>query len=231
MGEWMDIEPAGNRAYLAVPEGGAGAGVLVLHAWWGLTPVFTGVCDRLAANGFVALAPSLYPDGATTDAIPEAEKLVATYEQRDPEAMERLALAGLDRLRGLPAAADAPAGVIGFSLGAYWGLRLSQTRPAEVGAVVAVYGASDGDFANARAAYLGHVAEHDPYEPLEGMRDLEAQLRAAGREATFHVYPGTGHWFVEPNRPDAYDAAAAELVWERTLTFLRMHLARTPAVP
>ncbi len=46
-----------------------------------------------------------------------------------------------------------------------------------------------------------------------------------GREVTFHVYPGTGHWFVEPNQPDAYNAAAAELVWDRTLAFLKAQLA------
>jgi dienelactone hydrolase len=54
---------------------------------------------------------------------------------------------------------------------------------------------------------------------------LEAKIRAAEREVTFHVYPGTGHWFVEPNRPDVYNAAAAELVWERTLAFLHARLA------
>jgi len=53
---------------------------------------------------------------------------------------------------------------------------------------------------------------------------LEAKIRAAGREVTFHVYPGTSHWFVEPNRSE-YDAAAAELAWERTLAFLHDGLA------
>jgi carboxymethylenebutenolidase len=37
---------------------------------------------------------------------------------------------------------------------------------------------------------------------------------------TFYRYPGTGHWFCEPDRTDAYDPTAAELAWERTLTFL-----------
>lgn len=210
MGEWLQGGLAGNRAYLAVPEGGTGVGVLVLHAWWGLTSVFTDVCDRLAADGYVALAPSLYADGATTASIAEAEAVVQ---------------AAADQLRGLPAVTGAQIGVIGLSLGAYWALHLSQVRPDDVSAVVAVYGTDDGDYTTARAAYLGHFAEHDDFEPLEAVRALEARIRAAGREVTFHVYPGTGHWFVEPNRPDVYNAAAAELVWERTLGFLTARLA------
>jgi carboxymethylenebutenolidase len=222
VGEWLQVGATGNRAYLAVPERGTGAGVLVLHAWWGLTPVFTDASDRLAAAGFVALAPSLYPDGATAATIAEAEALRDAYD----EAAEAPAvvLAAAEQLRGLPTVTGAQVGVIGFSLGAYWALQLSQVRPDDVGAVVAVYGTDDGDYGTARAAYLGHFAEHDDFEPLEAVRALETRIRAAGREVTFHVYPDTGHWFVEPNRPDVYDAAAAELVWERTLAFLGARL-------
>src|SRR5690349_12760561 len=72
MGKWMQIGPTDRRAYLATPESGSGPGVLVLHAWWGLTEVFPDVCDRLAAAGFVALAPDLYANGATTNSIAEA---------------------------------------------------------------------------------------------------------------------------------------------------------------
>ena len=74
-------------------------------------------------------------------------------------------------------------------------------RPDDVGAVVVFYGTDDGDYSTARAAYLGHFAEHDDFEPLEAVRALEERIRAAGREVTFHIYPGTGHWFVEPNQP------------------------------
>jgi carboxymethylenebutenolidase len=224
VGEWLQIGPAGNRAYLAVPERGTGAGVLVLHAWWGLTPVFTDVCDRLAAHGYLALAPSLYADGAATASIAEAEALVAAHDS-EPAVAEGIVLAALDQLRGLPAVTGVPVAVIGFSMGAYWALNLSQARPDDVGAVVAVYGSDGGDYGTARAAYLGHFAEHDDFEPLEAVRALESRIRAAGRDVTFHVYPGTGHWFVEPNRPDAYNAAAAELVWDRTLAFLKARLA------
>jgi carboxymethylenebutenolidase len=223
MGEWLQIGPAGNRAYLAVPERGSGAGVLVLHAWWGLTSVFTDVCDRLAAEGYVALAPSLYADGATAATIAEAEALRDAHDEAvEAEAVVR---AALEQLRGSPAVTGAPLGVIGFSMGAYWALHLSQARPDDVGAVVAVYGSDGGDYSTARAAYLGHFAENDDYEPLEAVRALESRIRTAGCEVTFHVYPGTGHWFVEPNRPDAYNAEAAELVWDRTLAFLQARLA------
>jgi carboxymethylenebutenolidase len=206
VGEWVHVEPTGNRAYLAVPESGTGAGMLVLHAWWGLTSVFTDVCDR-----------------ATAATITEAEALRDAHDE--PTVVEPVVLAAAEQLRGLPAVTGTKIGVIGFSLGAYWALHLSQVRPDDVGVVVTIYGTDDGDYSTARAAYLGHFAEHDDFEPLEAVRALEESIRAAGREVTFHVYPGTGHWFVEPNQPDVYDAAAAELVWDRTLAFLEARLA------
>jgi carboxymethylenebutenolidase len=220
LGTWLEDGPGGNRAYLATPESGSGPGVLVLHAWWGLTDVFTGVCDRLAAAGFTALAPGLYANGATTDSIAEAEKLVAAHDSASDVAAAAV-LAGVAHLRELT---GAPIGVIGFSLGAYWALWASQQRPDDVVAVVPVYGTSDGDVGSATAAYLGHFAERDDFEPLEGVRALERAIRDAGREVDFHVYPGTGHWFVEPNRTDVYDPAAAALVWERTLAFFTAKL-------
>jgi carboxymethylenebutenolidase len=222
VGESLHVGPAGNRAYLAVPERGAGAGVLVLHAWWGLTSVFTDVCDRLAAAGYVALAPSLFPGGATAATIAEAEALVDAHDRAPAEA-EAVVQAAAEQLRGLAAVTGAQIGVIGYSMGAYWALHLSQVRPDHVGTVAVFYGTDDGDYSTARAAYLGHFAERDDFEPLEAVRALEEKIRAAGREVTFHVYPGTGHWFVEPNRPE-YDAEAADLVWERTLAFLKARL-------
>src|SRR5437764_12941437 len=67
-------------AYLAIPEHGSGPGVLVLHAWWGLTEPFRQVCDRLAESGFVALAPDLYR-GKTAATVEEAQALGAALNQ------------------------------------------------------------------------------------------------------------------------------------------------------
>ena len=223
MSEWLQIGPTDNRAYLATPESGTGPGVLVLHAWWGLTEVFTDACDRLAAAGFVALAPDLYANGATTDSIAEAEQLISGHDSAPGETKAALQ-AAVDYLLDSAAVTGKMIGAIGFSMGAYWALQLSQTRPDAVSAVVSFYGTDDGDYVTAQAAYLVHFAEQDDYEPLEAVQSLEARIRAAGRDVTVYTYPGTNHWFVEPNRPDVYNAGAAELAWERTLAFLKAQL-------
>jgi len=216
--DWIDLEDA--RGYVAAPSGG-GPGVLVLHAWWGLTPVFTRLCDRLAEAGFVALAPDLY-QGRTANTIDEAKALL---KQRDDEAAQAAASAAVETLRQHPAVkAPKGLGAIGFSMGAGWAALLSAQRPADLAAVVLFYGASDADFTKARAAYQGHFAVPDDWEPKEYVDAMEQAMRSAGREVSLHFYPGAGHWFFEDNRPDAYQPEAAALAWTRTLEFLRSHL-------
>ena len=110
--------------------------------------------------------------------------------------------------------------MIGFSLGAYYALQLSGTDPERVRNVILFYGTGDGDFDRSQASYLAHFAENDPYEPAEARQWLESALKAANRPATFYLYEGVGHWFFEPDRTDAYNVAAADLAWERTIAFL-----------
>jgi carboxymethylenebutenolidase len=129
----------------------------------------------------------------------------------------------LEHLLHHPARRGEGVGAIGFSMGAAWALELAW-RP-ELRAVTLFYGAGEADFAAARAAFLGHFAADDPWEPQEYVDQMEAAMRAAGREVTLHLYPGAGHWFFEEDRPDAYLPEAAALAWERTLAFLREKLA------
>ena len=56
------------------------------------------------------------------------------------------------------------------------------------------------------------------------MLDLEKSLMSAGRSVKFYTYPGTGHWFFESDRKDAYNAAASDLAWKRSVDFLRTTL-------
>lgn len=222
----FDTQAGPGTAYLATPESGHGPGVELLHAWWGLTDFFKGLADRLAAEGFVTIAPDLYGNGATADTIPEAEQLV--NNERYQDTLQR-AQGAMDYLLVQTTAKGDRVGVIGFSFGGAYAAMLSMLRP-EVAATVLFYGGADvpaykSDFASrANGAFLGHFAQHDEYEPEEAVPQTEDQLRKAGREATFYVYPGTGHWFFEDNRPDAYNDAAARLAWQRTIDFLHSKL-------
>jgi carboxymethylenebutenolidase len=69
------------------------------------------------------------------------------------------------------------------------------------------------------------MAETDVYESQSDVEQLQKSLAAADRPATFYTYPGTTHWFFEQDREKAYVASAAELAWNRTIAFLREHLA------
>lgn len=205
--------------YLAVPASGKGRPVLVLHAWWGLNATLKSFCERLAEAGFAVFAPDLY-HGKVTDQIAEAEKLVAALDGKVDQARAELA----DAIRFLKERAgsdDAGIAVIGFSLGAFHALDLSVNAPEAVRSVVLFYGTGPGDYGQSKAEYLGHFAEVDDFEPPSNVDWLEEALRAAGRPVTFHTYPGTGHWFFEADRAQAYNAAAAALAWDRTIAFLK----------
>jgi carboxymethylenebutenolidase len=204
--------------YLAVPKSGKGPGVLVLHAWWGLNNTLKAFCDRLAESGFVAFAPDLY-HGKVADTIPGAEALSSALDANHLQAQAEI----LEAARFLNDRTSQPEhglAVIGFSLGAYYALDLSAADPEHIHSVVVFYGTGPADFTKSRAAYLGHFARNDPYEPPSNVDELEASLKGAGRPVTFHRYPDVGHWFFEPDRTDAYNEAAARLAWERTGAFL-----------
>lgn len=203
--------------YLALPKKGSGPGVLVLHAWWGLNDVIRGVCDRLAASGFVAFAPDLY-HGAVASTIDGAKNLMSRLSEETARADLAKAIAGL---KAHPALRGTRRGVVGFSMGASWALELAKERPGEFAAIVLFYGTGETDLAKADTALLGHFAEKDEFEATDWVEEFEKRVRGRLKEVTLHTYPGTGHWFFEEDRTDAYNAAAAALAWKRTIQFLK----------
>lgn len=212
----FNVNGQSSAGYLALPEQRNAPGVLVLHAWWGLNSVFKKLCDRLAAEGFVAFAPDLN-NGKVAKTVEEAKQLMSELPFEGKEAVVTAATAFL---RSRPEVRKEALSSIGFSMGASWLLALAYARPADVGKMVLFYGSGGDDFSKIQAEILGHFAGEDEWEPIDEVRAMEAAMHAAGLKVTFHFYPNTLHWFFEEDRPE-YDPQAARLAWTRTLEFLR----------
>jgi len=221
-GSMVEFKTEGRpgKAYLVSPEKPRG-GVLVLHAWWGLNDFFKSFANRLASQGFLALAPDLY-DGPLAKSVEEAKDL---HSKLDDKRVKTIVLGAADYLRVDPSIHGRRIGVVGFSMGAAWSLLLSTLKPESVGAVVVFYGSYPIDFSKSSASYLGHFSPSDEWEPMGDVRATEEKIRGAGRDVSFHFYPGTKHWFVEENRPVEYNRDAADLAWERTIEFLNNKLS------
>lgn len=222
---------AGGQAfsgYLALPAGHPRYGVVVLHSWWGLTPFFREMCDKLSSEGFATFAPDLN-HGQIAGTIEEAKTLM---NDRDFGKTQSAVLGSVEvlreRLKGAAATSARvpvqPLGVIGFSMGASWALVLASQAPDQISCAVLYYGVEGVEFSKVRASFLGHFAEDDEWTPIRWAQQMEADMQEAGLEARFYSYPGVGHWFCEADRPEAYYPAAAQLAWERTIQFLHDHL-------
>lgn len=210
------------RAYLCVPAGGHGPGVVVVQEWWGLVDSIRDVCDRLAREGFVALAPDLYRGQSATE--PDAaSRLMLGLEI--PRAVSDLA-AAVTALQNHAAVDGARVGCIGFCMGGQLAL-CAAASDARIAAVVDCYGIHPKaafDASSLRAAVFGIFAENDAFVPAASARALEAELRRAGVRARFHFYVGVQHAFMNDSRPDVYDAASAAEAWNELLAFLRAEL-------
>jgi carboxymethylenebutenolidase len=193
-----------------------GPSVLLLHEWFGLTPSFEAYADALNHEGFTVLVPDLY-DGVVAKDIDDAERLSGALDKDRMMRMLRAAAAHLTdnwhpRL-----------GTVGFSLGAMASMTLAQVLPVE--ATVIYYGTGDANPDRWHGSLLGHFASTDEFEDLAWVRSSFQTFSDAGIEAELQVYEGTGHWFANRDVPDAYEPAAAQLAWTRTVDFLRHHLA------
>jgi len=214
------------EGYIAMPPSGRGPGVVVMQEWWGLVPWIKSMADRIAAEGYVALVPDLY-HGQTSLEPDEAGKLMMGMKMED--AAKDMAGA-IDFLKSHDATTD-KIGDIGFCMGGGLSLFAATIRPLD--ACVSYYGVLAGatpDFTKLAGPVLGHYAEDDGWASPEVARALEQQIRDAGKDVEFHIYPGAKHAFMNPG-PEAvkagggYNEAAAETSWQRTLDFFKKHLS------
>jgi carboxymethylenebutenolidase len=120
-------------------------------------------------------------------------------------------------------------GATGFCMGGGLALMAACLRPDAISAVAPFYGGMRPDtvieWDNLAAVVEGHYAETDRGTAApEAVKELEATLRAKGKNATFHVYPGTQHAFFNDTRPEVYDAEVSQVAWDRMLALFRAHL-------
>lgn len=209
-----------TSAYLATPGAGKGPGVIVLQEWWGLVQHIKNVCDRLAAEGFTALAPDLY-HGKTASEPDEAGKLFMALNIQQAEKDLRGAatyLAGHS--------STAKLGAVGFCMGGQLALFAATVNPS-VGACVNFYGIHPNvkpDYSKLSGPVLGLFAEKDASVNPTAARAVDVAIKGVGKSSEIHIYPNVGHAFFNDERPDAYNKAAADDAWRRTLAFFRQHL-------
>lgn len=212
------------HGYLSAPAE-PGPGVIVIQEWWGLTDQIVAVCDSLAREGFVALAPDLY-GGATTHDADEAGRLMA---ELPVEHAARDLGGAVDFLLGQDAVEGDAVGAVGFCMGGGFVVVLAAQQGDRIGAAVPYYAVAnydDIDLGGVTAPVLGHFGETDDFAPPAQVAALRERLDAAGAPNDLRIHEGAGHAFANPeNAFGTYDEALADQAWADTIEFLDTHLA------
>jgi carboxymethylenebutenolidase len=206
--------------YLATPASGKGPGVLVIQEWWGLVGHIKNVCDRFAAEGFTALAPDMY-HGKTADEPDSAGKLFMALNIGQAEKDLKGAATYLTEH-----SATKKLGAIGFCMGGQLALFAATLNPS-IGATVDFYGVHPNvkpDYSKLSGPVLGIFAEKDSFVTPTAARAVDVAIKGAGKQSEIHIYPGVDHAFFNDENKGAYNKAAADDAWRRTLAFFRTNL-------
>jgi len=212
----------GVRAYLARLKGHEKRpGVVVIHENQGLSPHIEDVNRRIAAEGFLSLAPdALTPLGGSPR---DLDKAIELTKALDGQATLENYLAAVQYLKTHTGSTGKVA-VIGFC----WGGRMANlvaVNAPDLSAAVPFYGLQppSDDVSKIKAALLLHYAGLD--EKINaGIPAYEAALKKAGITYQIFMYPGAQHAFHNDAKPDRYHKEAARLAWKRTIEFLNQKL-------
>lgn len=204
-------------AYVAGPEN-AGAAVLVVHDWFGITDMTHGVVERLGALGYRALAVDLY-GGQSADNHKDAWNLMSNLDTALATGVIASALENLKSAEGNIA-------TLGFSMGGKHAFLAALAHPNAVSAVIVCYGETINDtaaLANLQAPVLVIGGGQD--EPGT-IYQFAQTMESIGKSAEVYVYPGAGHAFAQKlfNKGKNYNESATEMMWTLAESFLERHL-------
>ncbi|MBB02094.1 MAG: dienelactone hydrolase family protein [Planctomyces sp.] len=210
------------KGLLARPaKGNKFPAVVVIHENRGLNPYIEDVARRLAAAGFLALAPdALTPLGGYPGTDDEGRAMQA---KRDREEMVADFMAAA-KLLDDHELSTGKVGAVGFCFGGGVVYQLAVRLPDVIDAGVPFYGSQpdQADVSKIQAPLLIHNAENDR-RILAGAPAFEAEMKKQGKEFKAYVYPGVNHGFHNDTTP-RFDKAAAELAWDRTIEFFNKNL-------
>ncbi len=224
-------------AYLSVPEGmGPFPGMVVIHHAPGVDQFIREHADRLAGEGYVALAPDLFH--RITDEMVEQTGRSKRDQLSDPDIVADVN-AAVDYLRSHPSVDGDRLGITGFCMGgrvvwlaACTNPHFKAVVPYYGGNILVPWGAEDTPpFAKAdgiNCPMLFHFGEIDANPSQADMRTLDDELTRLGKEHRFYSYPDADHAFMNPYMPERYHRLSAELAWARTREFLAEMLQAAP---
>jgi len=219
------VEGESVTGYLAMPEGVSDSipGIIVIHEWWGLNDNIRTMTERLAGEGYAALAVDLY-QGSVAETPDEARSLVQSALENPDLLNQNL----LEAHNYLETELNAPATAsIGWCFGGTWSLNTALLLPETLDAAVIYYGGgivTDSETLEAlQMPIQGHFGEIDSNPSLATVRDFESTLDSLGKNAGIYIYGSADHAFANPSGT-RYNEEAAELSWKRTLEFLQYHL-------
>ena len=223
-GEEVQYATVGGQeisGYLARPEGVAVTpGIIVIHEWWGLNDNIRMMTDKLAGEGYTALAVDLYKGKEA-----ESPDSAGTYARSvdDDEALDNLPQA-YGYLNEKQQADNI--GVIGWCFGGAWSLNTALAHPQKIDATVIYYGRLVTDTEKLKTLempVLGIFGEEDGGIPPQKVKEFESALNEVGVENSIHIYEGAGHAFANPSGT-RYVEEAAEDAWQKTVRFLEQNL-------
>ncbi len=210
--------------YVAEPASTPRAGLIVIHAWSGLTAEFPEIAERLAAEGYLAFAVDLY-HGVLARDMEESQRMSQVLDHAQVGREVDAAVAWLRAERGM-----SRVGCVGYCMGGTLTLETALRPSAQVDAVHVYYGTgipSAAELARIRVPLMGSYGAEDAAIPLEDVERLRSTLAAQHVPHDVQVYPGAGHAFFNSGRMHHEPSAADS--WRRTLEWFGAHLAPAPA--
>ena len=224
--------------YLARPLGaGPYPGVIVIHEIFGLVTHIKEVTRKMAAHGYVALAPDLHHREGPGDPEDVAAKVRGDGGVPDARCIGDVEGAA-NLLRSLPYC-NGKVGVIGFCSGGRQTYLVACNIPS-LDAAIDCYGgrvvAAPSDLSQRQpkapidmteglnCTLLGLFGEDDSSPSPEQVAQIEQELNRLGKAYEFHTYPNAGHAFFADYRP-SYRQEAAVDGWQRVFAWFDRHLA------